>query len=159
MVPSASVLACRREERVQKAVSVDHHGAGDARLSAVLNPLSHAECNYVQARDGGRRYGHRSRPTLKGGQLPTNAFAMLAAAAPVPAGLVLLLLVGGCVVGWFHGAALGQSVRSPRTGARWFNVYGVGKLGETARLNVRFERHSLPIARLQLLARGWRALP
>ena len=48
MLPSASVLACRREERVQKAVSVDHHGPGDARLSAVLNPLSHAECDYVE---------------------------------------------------------------------------------------------------------------
>ena len=47
MVPSASVLACRREERVQKAVSVNHHGPGDARLSAVLNPLSGAECDYV----------------------------------------------------------------------------------------------------------------
>ena len=47
MVPSASVLACRREERVQKAVSVDHHGPGDARLSAVLNPLSGPKCDYV----------------------------------------------------------------------------------------------------------------
>jgi hypothetical protein len=26
-------LASRREERVQKAFSVDHHGPGDARLS------------------------------------------------------------------------------------------------------------------------------
>ena len=50
MVPNASVLACRREERVQKAVSVDHHGPGDARLSGVLNPLSHAECDYVVPR-------------------------------------------------------------------------------------------------------------
>ena len=47
MVPRASVLACRREERVQKAVSVDHHGPGDARLSAVLNPLSGPKCDYV----------------------------------------------------------------------------------------------------------------
>ena len=47
MLPSASVLACRREERVQKAVSVDHHGPGDARLSAVLNPLSGVRCDYV----------------------------------------------------------------------------------------------------------------
>ena len=47
MLPSASVLASRREERVQKAVSVVHHGPGDARLSGVLNPLSHAECDYV----------------------------------------------------------------------------------------------------------------
>ena len=33
MLPSALVLDCRREERVQKACSVDHHGPGDARLS------------------------------------------------------------------------------------------------------------------------------
>ena len=49
MLPSASALACRREERIQKAVSVDHHGPGDARLSAVLNPLSGARCDYVGA--------------------------------------------------------------------------------------------------------------
>ena len=49
MLPSASVLACRRKERVQKAVSVDHHGPGDARLSGVLNPLSQTECDYVNA--------------------------------------------------------------------------------------------------------------
>ena len=47
MLPSASVLARKHEERVQKAFSVDHHGPGDARLSAVLNPLSGAECDYV----------------------------------------------------------------------------------------------------------------
>ena len=47
VLPRASVLDCRREERVQKACSVDHHGPGDARLSAVLNPLSHPECDYV----------------------------------------------------------------------------------------------------------------
>ena len=51
MLPSASVLASRREERVQKAVSVVHHGPGDARLSGVLNPLSHAECDYVADAD------------------------------------------------------------------------------------------------------------
>ena len=33
MLPSASVLARKHEERVQKAFSVDHHGPGDARLS------------------------------------------------------------------------------------------------------------------------------
>ena len=33
MLPSASVLARKHEERVQKAVSVDHHGPGAARLS------------------------------------------------------------------------------------------------------------------------------
>ena len=47
MVPSASVLACKREERVQKAFSVTHHGHRDACLSAVLNPLSHVRCDYV----------------------------------------------------------------------------------------------------------------
>ena len=47
MLPSASVLASRREERVQKAVAVVHHGPGDARLSGVLNPLSGPECDYV----------------------------------------------------------------------------------------------------------------
>ena len=47
MLPNASVLACRREQRVQKAVSFDHHGPGDARLSAVLNPLSGVRCDYV----------------------------------------------------------------------------------------------------------------
>ena len=31
MLPSASVLAYRREERVQKAFSGDHHGHGDGR--------------------------------------------------------------------------------------------------------------------------------
>ena len=34
MLPSASVLAYRREERVQKAFSGDHHGHGDGRLRA-----------------------------------------------------------------------------------------------------------------------------
>ena len=47
MLPSVWVFALKHEERVQKAVSVDHHAPGDARLSHVLNPLSHAECDYV----------------------------------------------------------------------------------------------------------------
>ena len=51
MLPSASVLASRREERVQKAVAVVHHGPGDARLSGVLNALSGPECDYVQSID------------------------------------------------------------------------------------------------------------
>ena len=38
MLPSASVLAYRREERVQKAFSGDHHGHGDARLRARATP-------------------------------------------------------------------------------------------------------------------------
>ena len=50
MLPNALVLACRREERVQKAVSFDYHGPGDARLSAVLNPLRGVRCDYVLAR-------------------------------------------------------------------------------------------------------------
>ena len=50
MVPSASVLDCRREERVQKAFSVDHHEHGDAGVSAVLDPLSGVRCDYVALR-------------------------------------------------------------------------------------------------------------
>ena len=46
-------MASRREERVQKAVSVDHHRPGDARLSAVLNPLSQTECGYMCSRKRG----------------------------------------------------------------------------------------------------------
>ena len=38
MLPSASVLARKHEERVQKAFSVDHHGPGDARLSHGAKP-------------------------------------------------------------------------------------------------------------------------
>ena len=38
MLPSASVLAYRREERVQKAFSGDHHGHGDAGLRARATP-------------------------------------------------------------------------------------------------------------------------
>ena len=45
MLPSVWVFALKHEERVQKAVSVDHHGPGDARLSGVLNPLSQTECD------------------------------------------------------------------------------------------------------------------
>ena len=48
MLPSASVLARKHEERVQKAFSVDHHGPEDARLSHVLNPLSSPKCDYVE---------------------------------------------------------------------------------------------------------------
>ena len=33
MLHGSSILASRREERVQKAALVDHHGPGDARLS------------------------------------------------------------------------------------------------------------------------------
>ena len=49
MLPSASALACRREERVQKAFSVDHHEAGDARLSHSASGLYGAKCDYVAA--------------------------------------------------------------------------------------------------------------
>ena len=37
MLPSVWVLALKHEERVQKAFSVDHHEAGDARLSHSAN--------------------------------------------------------------------------------------------------------------------------
>ena len=38
MLPSASVLAYRREERVQKAFSGDHYGHGDARVRVRATP-------------------------------------------------------------------------------------------------------------------------
>ena len=47
MLPSASALACRREERVQKAFSVDHHGPGNARLSHRAIGVYGAKCDYV----------------------------------------------------------------------------------------------------------------
>ena len=47
MLPSASALGCRREERVQKAFSVDHHGPGDARQShRAIRPLGE-QSDYV----------------------------------------------------------------------------------------------------------------
>jgi hypothetical protein len=50
VLPSASALACRREERVQKAFSVDHHEAGDARLSHSATAVYGAKCDYVRPR-------------------------------------------------------------------------------------------------------------
>ena len=47
MLPSASALASRREERVQKAFSVDHHGPGDARLSHRATPIYGEHSDYV----------------------------------------------------------------------------------------------------------------
>ena len=47
MLPSASDLACRREERVQKAFSVDHHGPGDARLSHRATAIYGEHSDYV----------------------------------------------------------------------------------------------------------------
>ena len=47
MLPSASALACRGEERVQKAFSVDHHGPGDARLSHSASRVYGAKFDYV----------------------------------------------------------------------------------------------------------------
>ena len=47
MLPSASALASRREERVQKAFSVDHHEARDARLSHSATAVYGAKCDYV----------------------------------------------------------------------------------------------------------------
>ena len=47
MLPSASALASRREERVQKAFSVDHHEAGDARLSHSATAVYGVKCDYV----------------------------------------------------------------------------------------------------------------
>ena len=47
MLPSASALASRREERVQKAFSVDHHGPGDARLSHRATAIYGEHSDYV----------------------------------------------------------------------------------------------------------------
>ena len=48
MLPSASALASRREERVQKAFSVDHHGPGDARLSQSAAGIYGESGDYVR---------------------------------------------------------------------------------------------------------------
>ena len=50
MLPSASALASRREERVQKAFSVDHHGPGDARLSHRATAIYGEHSDYVPVR-------------------------------------------------------------------------------------------------------------
>ena len=50
MLPSASALASRREERVQKAFSVDHHGPGDARLSHRATAIYGEHSDYVKGR-------------------------------------------------------------------------------------------------------------
>ena len=49
-------MACRREERVQKAFSVDHHGPGDARLSHSASRVYGAKFDYVG--DGLEAPGH-----------------------------------------------------------------------------------------------------
>ena len=49
MLPSASALASRRKERVQKAFFVDHHGPGDARLSHSAAGIYGEYSNYVPA--------------------------------------------------------------------------------------------------------------
>ena len=59
MLPSASALACRREERVQKAFSVDHHEAGDARLSHSASRVYGAKCDYVPVNLVGGVMGQR----------------------------------------------------------------------------------------------------
>ena len=51
MLPSASALASRREERVQKASSVDHHGPGDARLSHRATAIYGEHSDYVEEID------------------------------------------------------------------------------------------------------------
>ena len=57
MLPSASALASRREERVQKAFSVDHHGPGDARLSHRATAIYGEHSDYVGDEEGGERSG------------------------------------------------------------------------------------------------------
>jgi hypothetical protein len=54
MLPSASALASRREERVQKAFSVDHHGPGDARLSHRATAIYGEHSDYVTINTRGR---------------------------------------------------------------------------------------------------------
>ena len=52
MLPSASALASRREERVQKAFFVDHRGPGDARLSHSAAGIYGEYSDYVSRRQG-----------------------------------------------------------------------------------------------------------
>ena len=47
MLHGSSILASRREERVQKAALVDHHGPGDARLSHSAIGLFREQSDYV----------------------------------------------------------------------------------------------------------------
>ena len=47
MLHGSSILASRREERVQKAALVDHHGPGDARLSHSAIGLYGEQSDYV----------------------------------------------------------------------------------------------------------------
>ena len=49
MLHGSSILASRREERVQKAALVDHHGPGDARLSHSAIGLYGEQSDYVIA--------------------------------------------------------------------------------------------------------------
>ena len=56
MLPSASALASRREERVQKAFSVDHHGPGDARLSHRATAIYGEHSDYVRRAHGVRLF-------------------------------------------------------------------------------------------------------
>jgi len=61
MLPSASALASRREERVQKAFSVDHHGPGDARLSHRATAIYGEHSDYVARRPPVSRLGFVTR--------------------------------------------------------------------------------------------------
>ena len=51
MLHGSSILASRREERVQKAALVDHHGPGDARLSHSAIGLFREQSDYVPLTD------------------------------------------------------------------------------------------------------------
>ena len=66
MLPSASALASRREERVQKAFSVDHHGPGDARLSHRATAIYGEHSDYVPHLGGTRRTVLRNARTEDG---------------------------------------------------------------------------------------------
>ena len=72
MLPSASALASRREERVRKAFSFDHHGPGDARLShsakGIYGELGDTVLHdYVEA-------GGRIAPSRRGAHAKTESF-------------------------------------------------------------------------------------
>ena len=73
MLPSASALASRREERVQKAFSVDHHGPGDARLSHRATAIYGEHSDYVTGRLLPSSATHARRITSPSSPDPTKS--------------------------------------------------------------------------------------
>ena len=67
MLHGSSILASRREERVQKAALVDHHGPGDARLSHSAIGLYGEQSDYVgEAASGAASRARRHRVRHRG---------------------------------------------------------------------------------------------